>query len=182
MPSPLASFLATTSLPERVRKFGQIRTKLRSLKYPSEPQHLQDQCRVFRQWMQRDFSASFSLKALQKAERMTKVQYQSFISFFENLRALRDYLAMEDQIMVVAIKIQKLEEQLSALKAEQITLSSKLYKKIKELKRVNHEVEESEAQLANSNIALEELGRIFTIMQTYHHRIDTLAKDVNLLG
>lgn len=91
-------------------------------------------------------------------------------------------LAMEDQIMVVVAKIQKLEEQLSTLKAEQITFSSKLYKKIKELKRVNHKVEESEAQLANSNIALEELGRIFTIMQTYHYRIAALAKDVNLLG
>ena len=34
---------------------------------------------------------------------------------------------MDDQIMVVATEIQKLEEQLSALKAEQMTLSSKLY-------------------------------------------------------
>ena len=46
-----------------------------------------------------------------------------------------------------------------------MTLSSKLYKKIEEVKKVDHEVEESEAQLANNNIALEELGRIFTIMQ-----------------
>lgn len=63
-----------------------------------------------------------------------------------------------------------------------MTFSSMLYKKIKEVKRVNYEVEESEAQLANSNIALEEPGRIFTIMQTYHSRLAALAKDVNLLG
>lgn len=48
-----------------------------------------------------------------------------------------------------------MEEQLSALKAEQITLSNKLYKKIEEVKEVNHEVEEVEAQFTNSNIALD---------------------------
>ncbi|KAM1207841.1 hypothetical protein ACFX2J_013571 [Malus domestica] len=222
-PSPLASLPATTSLPELVREFGQIMTKLRSTRRPSEPQHLQDQRRIFREWMQRDFSAFFSLKALQDAEialtklyqaqQMTKVQYESFVSFFENLRALRDQhvkaerqanmvrcykekhirtsitlqqlvdegSSMEDRIIVVVAEIQKLEEQLLALKAEQMTLSSKLYKKLEEVKKVNHEVEESEAQLANSNIALEEPGRIFTIMQTYHSRIAALAKDVNLL-
>lgn len=66
--------------------------------------------------------------------------------------------------MVVAAEIYKLEKQLSAMKVEQMTLSSKLYKKIEEVKRINQEVEESEAQLANINIALEEPSRIFTIM------------------
>ncbi|KAM2710342.1 hypothetical protein EV2_047917 [Malus domestica] len=88
---------------------------------------------------------------------------------------------MEDRIMMVVAEIHKLEEQLSAMKAEQMTLSSKLYKKIDEANRVNHEAEESEAQLANKNIALEEPGCIFTIMQTYHSKIVGLAKDVNLL-
>lgn len=73
-----------------------------------------------------DFSASFSLNALQDAKKaltelyqfkkMTMVQYESFFSFFENLR-----------------------------------------------------VEESEAQLANINIVLEELSHIFTIIQTYYY-------------
>ncbi|CAN6587049.1 unnamed protein product [Malus baccata var. baccata] len=213
----------TTYLPELVREFRQIMTKLRSTRSPSEPQHLQDQRKIFREWMQRDFSAFFSLKAFQDAEialtklyqaqQMTKVQYESFVSFFENLRALRDQHLkaerqanrvrcykekqtrtsttlqqlvdegsfMEDRIRVVAVEIQKLEEQHSTLKAEQMTLSSKLYKKLEKVKKVNHEVEESEAQLANSNMALEEPGRIFTIMQTYHSMIAVLAKDVNLL-
>ncbi|KAM1758052.1 hypothetical protein ACFX11_007222 [Malus domestica] len=65
---------------------------------------------------------------------------------------------MEDKIMVVTFEIQKLEEQLSTMKAEQITLLRKLYQKIKEVKKVNQEVEDSKAQLANSNITLEELG------------------------
>lgn len=67
---------------------------------------------------------------------------------------------MEDRIMVVATEIQKLEEHLSTLKAKYMTLSSKLYQKIEEVKRVNRKVEDFEAQLANSNMVLEEPGRI----------------------
>ncbi|KAM2994419.1 hypothetical protein FF2_046393 [Malus domestica] len=127
--------------------------------------------------MQRDFIASFSLNVLQEAEKaltklyqaqqMSKVQYESFLSFLENLRALRNQhiqakrqsnrikfykdkhfrtlsslqklveegSVIEDRIIVVASEIQKLEEELSALKAEQMTLLSKLYQKIEE--RVN---------------------------------------------
>ncbi|KAM1094619.1 hypothetical protein FF1_009605 [Malus domestica] len=145
---------------------------------------------------------------------MSKVQYESFLSFFENIKALRDQhqraerqsnrvecykekyirtstslqklvdegLAIEDRIMVVLAEIEKLNEQLSALKAEQITLLSKLYQKFEEVKKVNQEVENSEAQLANNNMYLEEPSRIFTIMQTYHSRITALAKDVKLSG
>lgn len=50
--------------------------------------------------MQRDFSALFSLKAFHdvekavidffKADRLSKAQRDSFLSYFENLRALRD--------------------------------------------------------------------------------------------
>ncbi|KAM2616307.1 hypothetical protein TB2_030724 [Malus domestica] len=90
--------------------------------------------------------------------------------------------AMEDMIVVVESEIQKLEEQVSTLKAEKITLASQLYKKIKEVKKVNQEVEDSEAQLANNNMYLEEPGWIFTIMQTYYSRISALAKDVKLLS
>ncbi|KAM2710343.1 hypothetical protein EV2_047918 [Malus domestica] len=100
IPPPLASLPTTTYLPKLVREFEQIRTKLRSPMRPFELQHLQDQRRVFTEWMQRNVSTSFNLKAFQDAKRaltdlcqaqqMTKVQYESFISFFENLRALRD--------------------------------------------------------------------------------------------
>ncbi|KAM1409052.1 hypothetical protein ACFX2I_009493 [Malus domestica] len=90
---PLASIPAMASLPELVREFGQIKTRLRSPMSLFEPQNLQDQHRVFNEWMQRDFTAFFSLKALQeaenaltklyKAQQMSKWQYESFISFFE---------------------------------------------------------------------------------------------------
>ncbi|KAB2615662.1 hypothetical protein D8674_022250 [Pyrus ussuriensis x Pyrus communis] len=137
MPQPFAFIIAMTSFPELVREFGKIKTKLRSPRHPFEPQHLQD---LHRQ--------------------MSNVQYESFISFFENLKALRDQhlwlveedSAMKDCIMVVAAEIQQLEQQLSILK------------KIEEVKKVNLEVEDSEAQLANNNITLEEPVRIFTIM------------------
>ncbi|KAB2604721.1 hypothetical protein D8674_040673 [Pyrus ussuriensis x Pyrus communis] len=51
MPLLLASLPAMASLPELVREFGQIRIKLRSPRHHSEPQHLQDQHRVFKEWM-----------------------------------------------------------------------------------------------------------------------------------
>ncbi|KAB2625706.1 hypothetical protein D8674_017366 [Pyrus ussuriensis x Pyrus communis] len=123
MPHPLASLLATASLPELVKEFRQIRTKLRS----SSLKTLQDVERA--------------LTDLYQTQQMTKVQYVSFISFFENLKTLRDQhlkverqanrvgcykknhtrtsttlhqlveegSAMEDRIMVVAAEIQKLE-------------------------------------------------------------------------
>ncbi|KAB2599987.1 S2-RNase [Pyrus ussuriensis x Pyrus communis] len=78
-------------------------------------------------------------------------------------------LTMEDKIKVVAFEIQTLEEQLFPFKIE-------------EVKRVNQEVEDSKAQLDNNNIALEEPGKIFTIMQTYHSRMAALARDLKLLG
>ncbi|KAM2237454.1 hypothetical protein ACFX1S_012801 [Malus domestica] len=100
MPPPLASTHATTFLPKLVRDFGQIRTRLRSPRHHSEPQLLQDARQAFREWMRRDFTAFLSLKAfhdaekalteLYKAQLMSKAQYESFLNFFENLRALRD--------------------------------------------------------------------------------------------
>ncbi|KAM1807329.1 hypothetical protein ACFX11_030362 [Malus domestica] len=89
---------------------------------------------------------------------------------------------METRIIEVTSEIQKLEHQLSTLKAEQMTISSQLYQKIEEVKKVYLEVEDAEAQIANNDIALEEPGRIFTIMQSYRSRIAALAKDVKLLG
>lgn len=78
MPHHLASISTTTSLLELIKEFGQIRTKLKSPKHSSEPQHLlQDQGRLFREWMQMDFSASFSLKGFQDVERALTDLYQA---------------------------------------------------------------------------------------------------------
>ncbi|KAM1876701.1 hypothetical protein ACFX14_044098 [Malus domestica] len=89
---------------------------------------------------------------------------------------------MKANITEVSSEIERLEEQLSVLKAEQATLTNQPHQKIEEVKKVNVEIEDAEAQLANSSIALEKPGRIFTIMQTYHSRIAALAKDVKLLS
>ncbi|KAB2594999.1 hypothetical protein D8674_030449 [Pyrus ussuriensis x Pyrus communis] len=76
IPSPLASLPAVGSLHELVREFRQNRTKLRSPRHLSEPQHFQDQHRIFREWMQKDFSAFFRLKVLQDAEKALTELYQ----------------------------------------------------------------------------------------------------------
>lgn len=46
----------------------------------------------------------------------------------------------------------------------QMTLFSKPYKKIEEVKKVYQEVEDFESHLANNNIVIEEPSHIFTIM------------------
>ncbi|KAB2632120.1 hypothetical protein D8674_028367 [Pyrus ussuriensis x Pyrus communis] len=48
---PLASIPTTNSLPKLVREFGKIQTRLMSQRRPFEPQHLQDQRWVFKEWM-----------------------------------------------------------------------------------------------------------------------------------
>ena len=90
--------------------------------------------------------------------------------------------ATEERIKVVTSEIQKIEEQLAVLKAEQITLLSKLHQQIKKVMKANLEMEDAESQLANSSTILTEPTRIFTNMQTYYSKIITLGEDVNLLG
>ncbi|KAM0970904.1 hypothetical protein ACFX14_018847 [Malus domestica] len=77
-------------------------------------------------------------------------------------------LLTKERIGVVTSEIQKLEEQLSVLKAKQATLLGTLKHQIEEVKKSNIELEHTRSQLANSNTVLAEPGRIFTIMQTYH--------------
>ncbi|KAM1421468.1 hypothetical protein ACFX2I_003724 [Malus domestica] len=98
-PSPASPFSKTAKLPELFEEFGQLETRLKSSKH-SSPSGFPEQQRVFQEWARRDFSASFSLKALCDLEKVTnelfkagqlsKTQHDSFLSFFENLRALRD--------------------------------------------------------------------------------------------
>ncbi|KAM2116883.1 hypothetical protein TB2_009203 [Malus domestica] len=89
---------------------------------------------------------------------------------------------MEARITVVGFEIQSLEEQLSLLKAEKMTLTNQLSQKVEEMEKAFQEVEDSENQLVNSNMYLGEPCRIFVVMQTYFYRIVALAEDVKLLG
>ncbi|KAB2610472.1 TMV resistance protein N-like [Pyrus ussuriensis x Pyrus communis] len=88
----------------------------------------------------------------------------------------------EERIKMVSSDIQKLEEQLAVLKAEHVTLLSKLQQQIEGVKKANMELEDVESQLINNNIVLVEPTRIFTLMQTYYPRIITLGENVHLLG
>ncbi|KAM2622958.1 hypothetical protein TB2_027524 [Malus domestica] len=66
-----------------------------------------EQQRIFQAWAKKEFTASFSLKALCDLEkviteffntgRLSKPQYNSFLSFFENLRALREQYQRADR-------------------------------------------------------------------------------------
>lgn len=89
---------------------------------------------------------------------------------------------MEDMIAIVDSEIRRLEEQLSSLKAEKMTLANHLFKKVDEMEKITQKVEDSKAQLANSNMYLGEPSIIFTIMQIYYSRIAALVEDAKLLG
>ncbi|TQD82709.1 hypothetical protein C1H46_031744 [Malus baccata] len=92
--------LSVSSLPDLVKKFRQIKTKLQSPPISSEFPSFQHASQIFKDWMKKDFTASFSFKTLHNTEKflvelyhtqlLSHVQYKSFLSFFENLRALRD--------------------------------------------------------------------------------------------
>ncbi|XP_050125767.1 uncharacterized protein LOC126603047 [Malus sylvestris] len=185
--------------------------------------HSSEQQRVFQEWARKDFNALFSLKTLCDLEKVTiesfktgrlsKPQHDAFLSFFENLRALREQyqiadrqanrarcfmekessisaqvdrlmdesLRTKERVKVVTSEIQKLEEQLVALKAEQATLLDTLENQIEGVEKSNSELEHTRSQLVNSHTVLAEPSRIFAIMQTYHSRIGTLSEDVNFL-
>ncbi|KAM2945855.1 hypothetical protein COP2_028720 [Malus domestica] len=91
-------------------------------------------------------------------------------------------LLTKERIRVVTSEIQKLDEQLVALKAEQATFLGTLKNQIEEVKKLNLELEHTRSQIVNSHTVLAEPSRIFAIMQTYHSRIITLSEDVKLLN
>ncbi|KAM1977743.1 hypothetical protein FF1_014284 [Malus domestica] len=210
-------------LPILFETLGRLETRLKSSKQSSATPFSSEQKRVLQEWARKDFTASFSLKALCdferiitesfKTGRLSKSQHDFFLSFFENLRALREQyqradrqanrakcfmekesstsaqvdrwmeesLQTKEMVRVVTSKIQQLEEQLVALKAEQATLLDTLENQIEGVEKSNSELERARSQLVNIHTVLAEPSRIFTIMQTYHSRIITLYEDVNFL-
>ncbi|KAM2960050.1 hypothetical protein FF1_029793 [Malus domestica] len=210
-------------MPKLFEALGRLETRLKSLKHSSATPISSEQQRILQEWAKKDFTASFSLKALCdfekiitesfKAGRLSKPQHDSFLSFFENLRAIREQyqradrqanrakcfmekesstsaqvdrlmeesLQTKERVRVVTSKIQKLEEQLVALKAEQATLLDTLENQIEGMEKSNSELERARSQLVNNHTVLAEPSRIFAIMQTYHSRIITLCEDVNFL-
>nr|XP_028964104.1 uncharacterized protein LOC114826993 isoform X2 [Malus domestica] len=210
-------------MPRLFEALGRLETRLKSSKHSSTTPISSEQQRVLQEWAKKDFTASFNLKALCdfekiitesfKAGRLSKPQHDSFLSFFENLRALREQyqradrqanrakcfmekesstsaqvdrlmeesLQTKERVRVVTSKIQQLEEQLVALKAEQATLLDTLENQIEGVEKSNSELERARSQLVNNHTVLAEPSRIFAIMKTYHSRIITLCEDVNFL-
>ncbi|KAM1658095.1 hypothetical protein ACFXTN_042304 [Malus domestica] len=96
-------------------------------------------------------------------------------------RLMEESLQTKERVRVVTSKIQQLEEQLVALKAEQATLLDTLENQIEGVEKSNSELERARSQLVNNHTVLAEPSRIFAIMKTYHSRIITLCEDVNFL-
>ncbi|KAM1169230.1 hypothetical protein ACFX19_031578 [Malus domestica] len=123
-----------------------------------------EQHRIFQEWAKKEFTASFSLKALCDLEKLMEESMQT-----------------KERVKVVSSEIQKLEEQLIALKAEQATLLDTLEHQIEGVEKATSELEQAKSQLVNNHTVLAEPSRIFTIMRTYHSRIITLCEDVKFL-
>ncbi|KAM2084315.1 hypothetical protein ACFX1R_022163 [Malus domestica] len=210
-------------LPKLFEALGRLETRLKSSTQPSATSMSLEQKQIFQEWAKKEFTASFSLKALCDLEkvitkffktgRLSKPQHDSFLSFFENLRALREQyqradrqanrakcfmdkesnsstqvkrlmeesMQTKERVKVVSSEIQKLEEQLIALKAERATLLDTLEHQIEGVEEATSELEQAKSELVNSHSILAEPSRIFTIMRTYHSRVITLCKDVKFL-
>ncbi|XP_050142197.1 uncharacterized protein LOC126618149 [Malus sylvestris] len=105
-PPPFAS-PNPAKLPRLFEALGRLETRLRSSRQTSATSSSSEQQHVFQEWARKDFTALFSLKALCDLEKVTtesfktgrlsKPQHDSFLSFFENLRALREQYQRADR-------------------------------------------------------------------------------------
>ncbi|KAM1554742.1 hypothetical protein ACFX1Z_007449 [Malus domestica] len=94
-------------LPKLFEALGRLETRLKSSTQPSATSMFLEQKQIFQEWAKKEFTASFSLKALCDLEkviteffktgRLSKPQYDSFLSFFENLWALREQYQRADR-------------------------------------------------------------------------------------
>lgn len=104
----MPSSSSAPSLPELMKKLGQIKSKLQSPPTSHELPLFQKACHLFKDWMKKDFIATFSLKVLHDVEKalvelhqaqlLSQTQYKSFLGFFENLRALRDQYQKAERV------------------------------------------------------------------------------------
>ncbi|KAM1241858.1 hypothetical protein ACFX2J_047009 [Malus domestica] len=97
-------------------------------------------------------------------------------------RLMGESMQTKERVKVISSEIQKLEEQLVALKEEQTTLLDTLEHQIEGVEKATSELKQAKSQLVNHHTVLAEPNRIFTIMRTYHSRIITLCEDVKFLA
>lgn len=88
--APLPS--SAPSLPNMMKKFGQIKHKLQSSPTSHEFPLFQKARHIFKDWVSLKVLhyAEKALGKLHQARLLTQIQHKSFLSFFENLRALRE--------------------------------------------------------------------------------------------
>ncbi|XP_050118813.1 uncharacterized protein LOC126596303 isoform X2 [Malus sylvestris] len=119
-------------------------------------------------------------QAAKEAEHMQqmKPQHSEFSTLLKSL--IGEGTEIRDSISVVDQQIQQLEEELAKLNAEKASLASELAVKVVEARSASQQVDILDAQLVNSNIAVEEPERLEIDMKTVYARIVALAKDAHL--
>ncbi|KAM1173695.1 hypothetical protein FF1_026352 [Malus domestica] len=119
-------------------------------------------------------------QATKEAEHMQqmKLQHSEFSTLLKS--SIGEGTEIRDSISVVDQKIQQLEKELAKLKAEKASLASELAVKVVEARSASQQVDILDAQLVNSNIAVEEPERLEIDMKTVYARIVALAKDAHL--
>ncbi|CAN6564415.1 unnamed protein product [Malus baccata var. baccata] len=119
-------------------------------------------------------------QAAKEAEDMQqmKLQHSEFSTLLKSF--IGEGTEIRDSISVVDQQIQQLEKELAKLKAEKASLASELAVKVVEARSASQQVDILDAQLVNSNIAVEEPERLEIDMKTVYARIVALAKDAHL--
>ncbi|XP_048422910.1 uncharacterized protein LOC125469551 [Pyrus x bretschneideri] len=119
-------------------------------------------------------------QAAKEAEHMQqmKLQHPEFSTLLKSV--IGEGTKIGDSISVVDQQIQQLEQELAKLKAEKASLASELAVKVVEARSASQQVDTLDAQLVNSNIAVEEPERLEIDMKTVYARIVALAKDAHL--
>ena len=119
-------------------------------------------------------------QAAKEAEHMQqmKLQHSEFSTLLKSV--IGEGTKIRDSISVVDQQIQQLEQELAKLKAEKASLASELAVKVVEARSASQQVDILDAQLVNSNIAVEEPERLEIDMKTVYARIVALAKDAHL--
>ncbi|KAM2538518.1 hypothetical protein TB2_023955 [Malus domestica] len=163
----------STKLPKLFEALGRLETRLKSSTQPSATSMPLEQQRIFQEWAHKEFTASFSLKALCdlekviteffKAGRLSRLQHDSFLSFFENLRALREQYQRADR-QANRAKCFMEKESNSSTQVNRLMEESMQTKE--RVKVVSSEIQKLEEQL----IVLK--ADIATLLDTLEHQIE----------
>ncbi|XP_070674746.1 uncharacterized protein [Malus domestica] len=164
-------------LPKLFEALGRLETRLKSSTQPSATSMSSEQQQIFQEWAKKEFTASFSLKALCDLEkviteffktgRLSKPQHDSFLSFFENLRALREQYQRADR---QANRAKCFMEKESNSSTQVNRLMGESMQTKERVKVISSEIQQLEEQL----VALKEEQA--TLLYTLEHQIEGVEK------